>query len=117
MLFIDDEVPLVTLVTHALTRLGYEVIPAHDGKEAIDELQREGEALDAIVLDLVLPDTSPAELLERIRAVAPDVPIIVASGLDRSEAMRITGGAGLILGKPYTLSDLRDTLAAATGDH
>lgn len=115
VLFVDDEAPLVSLVTHALGRFGYEVVPAHSGAEALDALRREAGALDAIVLDLVLPDIAGAELLERLRAVDASIPIIIASGLDREQAARSAPGMTAFLHKPYSLADLRATLDQAIG--
>jgi len=110
VLFVDDEAPLVSLAAHALSRAGYDVIPAHNGRQALDALRRDAGSIDAIILDLVLPDISGAELLQRMRAVEASVPIIVASGLERAQAARLAAGMAAFLHKPYSLADLRATL-------
>lgn len=116
VLFVDDEVSLVDLATHALSRVGYEVVPAYSGLQALDTLQREADALDAIVLDLVLPDIGGGELIERMRSINASIPIVVSSGLDREQALRAAPGMTAFLHKPYSPSDLRATLDAVTAD-
>lgn len=116
ILFVDDEASLVGLAAHALGRVGYAVVPAHNGLQAIDALEREAGALDAIVLDLVLPDMIGGELLGRLREIDPSIPIIVASGLDREQATRIAPAMTAFLHKPYALSDLRSTLDEVTAE-
>lgn len=116
VLFVDDEAALVDLATHALARVGYEVVPAYSGLQALDTLQREADALDAIVLDLVLPDIGGGELIERMRSINASIPIVVSSGLDREQALRVAPGMTAFLHKPYAPSDLRATLDAVTAD-
>lgn len=106
----------MSLAAHALVRVGYEVVPAHSGRQAIEALEREAGTLAAIVLDLVLPDITGGELLDRLHAIDPSIPIIIASGLDREQAVRAAPGMSAFLHKPYALSDLRATLDAVAAD-
>ena len=62
---VDDEVPLVRLVTGYLEREGYQVHPAYDGTEALEVIERTDP--DVIVLDLMLPGVDGLEVARRVR--------------------------------------------------
>lgn len=102
ILCVDDD-PLVRDVTQAaLVRGGYRVLLAANGEEAVSAL-RQAANVPLTILDWMLPDIPAAEVIARLRALQPDLKILVTSGHDRSEVMpwlakqRIEG----FLPKPY----------------
>ena len=102
ILCVDDD-PLVRDVTQAaLVRGGYRVLMAASGEEAVAVLKQAADVSLAI-LDWMLPDIPAAEVIARLRALQPDLKILVTRGHDRSEVMpwlakqRIEG----FLPKPY----------------
>lgn len=76
ILCIDDEPAILRLLAVVLARNGHEVVPATDGRSALAALH--AGSIDAVLLDLGLPDRDGLELLTAIRAVGP-VPVIVVS--------------------------------------
>ena len=108
VLLVDDEPSILQVASEVFSRHGYRTATAPNGERALDYYNRHQGAVDLVILDLGMPGMGGRECLERLRAVTPDLKVIVASGysdpaLDQdSEATRING----FLTKPYRLVDL-----------
>jgi DNA-binding response OmpR family regulator len=119
LLVVDDEPHIGLLLRPHLERLGYVVSLARTLAEARGALQSDAAPLDAMLLDLHLPDGSGLDLLRELRgrAATRALPVIVltAEGEDRilGEAERL--GAGLLT-KPFSPSKLTARIAAMLGD-
>jgi DNA-binding response OmpR family regulator len=102
---VDDERPLVDLVSRYLRREGYEVHAAYDGEEAIEVIGEVGP--DVIVLDLMLPGIDGLEVARRVRE--DDDPYIVMLTARSDEVDRIVGlrvGADDYVTKPFSPNEL-----------
>lgn len=102
---VDDEVPLVQLVTRYLEREGYRVHPAHDGNHALEVIERVDP--DAIVLDLMLPGVDGLEIARRVRTFSDAYILMLTAKVD--EVDRIVGlsvGADDYLTKPFSPREL-----------
>jgi DNA-binding response OmpR family regulator len=102
---VDDEEPLVSLVTRYLEREGYQVHAAYDGHEALDVIARVEP--DVIVLDLMLPGVDGLEVARRVREDAD--PYIVMLTARTDEVDRIVGlrvGADDYVTKPFSPNEL-----------
>jgi CheY-like chemotaxis protein len=115
ILVVDDEESVCDLVTVALDRMGYHVHAARGGAEAIKIMAERGSEVDLILLDMSMPGMSGQETLERLRAVRPDVRVVVSSGYSESETLRAFGGSRLsgFVQKPYTVHQLEEQIRAA----
>lgn len=105
VLVVDDEPAIRDSVGYALAREGFEVRAAADGSSALEIAGRE--PLDAIVLDLMLPDISGVEVCRRIRAESP-VPILMLTAKN-AELDRVLGlevGADDYVTKPFSVAEL-----------
>ncbi len=80
ILFVDDETMIREIGRKVLELGGYTVITASDGREALDIFERERARLDLVILDVTMPLLSGLEVLERMRALAPDIRVILSSG-------------------------------------
>lgn len=113
ILILDDEEALRKIIAQRLERRGYEVSEAGTGEEGIVILQ--DTLLDAVLLDLRLPDGDGLNLLQQIKRVEPDLQVIMLTGHgtieSAIEAMRL--GAFDYLTKPCNLSELEITLQKA----
>lgn len=112
ILLVEDDLDQVAGLKPALTKAGYAVELAHDGRDAAF-LIREDE-FDAIVLDLGLPVKSGLEVLTEMRAVGDDTPVVVLTARDTWQE-RVDGlkaGADDYLGKPYHVEELVARLEA-----
>lgn len=119
ILVVDDQETLLRNVAQSLRTGGFEVITAPDCANARKALNHSH--VDALCLDINLPDGNGLELLEEIRRTAPDLPTIVISGAaspeNRYRAAQL--GVHVFLRKPFHLVDLKAALAKlfdATGD-
>jgi CheY-like chemotaxis protein len=113
VLLVEDEPLVQMLAEDQLRDLGYEVETAGSADEAMAKAARMGTALDLAVLDLGLPDRSGDGLVGELRELAPDLPILLASGQDDTALRRRFAGEGRvgILQKPYTAGALQAAIA------
>lgn len=103
ILAVDDD-PIILMNTAALLEdLGYRVVEADGGKDALDCLNRHPE-IDLLITDHAMPGMSGSELIDAARLIRPELPIILATGY---AAEAVTQAIGLTwLAKPYSFADL-----------
>ena len=82
----DDEAPVLRVLQRILKRSGYAVLSAVDGQEAVDVFQAHDGTVDLVILDVTMPRLSGVEAATRIRALAPDIKIMISSGYDAGTA-------------------------------
>jgi CheY-like chemotaxis protein len=80
VLFVDDEMMLVTLARNVLVRLGYEPHAYQDAHRALEAFRAEPHAFAAVVTDLSMPAMSGFELSHELLEIRPDLPILMVSG-------------------------------------
>ncbi|MFN0057706.1 MAG: sigma-54-dependent transcriptional regulator [Planctomycetota bacterium] len=107
ILIVDDEQPLLQSLSLDLRRVGHECLTATNGRQCLDLLERNSPAL--AIVDIQLPDLSGLDLLRRLRADLPEVPVVIItaySSVDSAvEAMK--EGAVDYLEKPLDLEELQ----------
>ncbi|MCS6786247.1 MAG: sigma-54 dependent transcriptional regulator [Thiobacillaceae bacterium] len=113
ILLIDDEAIALANLTHVLEREGYRVTACRDGQTGLAALAA-GD-IDVVLTDLRMPGIDGLEVLHRVRADRPDVPVIVITGhaaVDSAvEAMK--AGAYHYLAKPFRLAEARELVRSA----
>lgn len=117
ILLVDDEPELRRMLRRALMRTGFEVVDAANGRLAMELLGRY--AFEAVVSDVRMPDMDGVELLARVHAEAPLVPVVLMSGscgLENAAALRDCG-AFAFLDKPVQLETLRRAASDAIEAH
>jgi len=118
ILVVDDEAPVRSIAMNMLGFLGYRVLEACDGQQALDILLRTQEKVDAVLLDIYMPKLSGRDTFKELRAVGNDVPVVVCSGfvIDPDEFTILSQGRTPpvdIMLKPYSLDGLSKALAKA----
>ena len=110
VLVVDDEDALRGLARSVLERLGYRVLVAHDGLEAV-ELVAGGAPVDLVLLDQTMPRLSGPETLRQLRSIAPQLRVVLTSGYELGTRPLVLAGLEVegFLPKPYT----PDSLGAA----
>ncbi len=105
ILLVDDDRNLLRVLDYHLTEAGFEVVPLSSPREALRRLE---EAPDLMVTDLRMPEMDGLELLRRVRAQRPELPVIVLTAygsIDRAvEAIR--NGAADFLSKPFEKEEI-----------
>jgi two-component system, OmpR family, response regulator len=106
VLVVDDEVNIAELVSMALRYEGFDVSTAHTGAKAVAAAK--SSAPDAVVLDLMLPDFDGLEVLRRMRASDPDLPVLFLTARDAVEdrVAGLTAGGDDYVTKPFSLEEL-----------
>jgi DNA-binding response OmpR family regulator len=112
ILLVDDELSVQKLLGYPLRKDGYEVVPALDGREALEAVR--DESFDLVVLDLMLPRVDGFEVCRRVRA-SSSVPIIMltarAEELDKVLGLEL--GADDYITKPFSMREFRSRVKAA----
>jgi two-component system response regulator MprA len=112
VLVVDDEAAVRRSLSTALGRDGYEVLAAEGGNAALDHLV--AASVDAIVLDVAMPEPNGLEVCRRLRARGDRTPILMLTARDLVDD-RVAGldaGADDYLAKPFALAELRARLRA-----
>lgn len=110
VLFVDDEEFIVNLAENALKQDGYSVLAALDGAQAIELFEAEQDRIDLVVLDLSMPNQSGWDVLDKIRGIRTDVPVIISSGYDLSVESSKNHERVYYLPKPYMPHKLKQTV-------
>jgi DNA-binding response OmpR family regulator len=111
ILLVEDE-PLIRMVTaETLADAGFVVEEAENATEAMEKMNA---GVDAVIIDLGLPDRPGDVLAGEIRQMAPELPILIASGHDGDTVRRLFKDDARVsfVGKPYTGASLIDALRA-----
>ena len=112
ILVVDDENAVQTLLGYPLRKDGYEVVTAHDGREALDRFAEQ--RFDLVVLDIMLPKLDGIEVCRRLRSRS-QVPIIMLTAKD-DEVDKVLGlemGADDYITKPFSVREFRSRVRAA----
>jgi two-component system OmpR family response regulator len=106
VLVVDDEAPLAELLSMALRMEGWDLQSAGTGAQAV-RLAREFRP-DAVILDVMLPDYSGLEVLRRMRAEAPTLPVLFLTAKDAVEdrIAGLTAGGDDYVTKPFSLEEV-----------
>jgi len=111
ILLVDDELSVQKLLGYPLRKDGYDVVPALDGREAIEAVR--DQRFDLVVLDLMLPHINGLEVCRRLRATS-SVPIIMLTARDE-ESDKVQGlelGADDYITKPFSVREFRSRVKA-----
>ena len=103
ILMVDDEELLLTMGQMVLSSYGYTVHTADSGPKAIEIFGKIGPQIDLVITDLVMPNMSGRELVERLRAMRTDVRIVRSSGNFRPSEVEADS---IYLQKPFTSQEL-----------
>ncbi len=113
VLVVEDEDPVRRITCRVLERLGFTVLSAADGEEALALVEREGRpGLDLLVTDLVMPRLNGRNLAKRLAAVYPDLRILFVSGYtdDAVGQLGMLGDGRGFLQKPFSLESLGEAV-------
>jgi signal transduction histidine kinase/CheY-like chemotaxis protein len=115
VLVVDDEKSVRSTLRMLLTSMGFTVIEAGDGRQAVDVFTANAEAISLVILDLTMPVLDGSAVFAELRRIRPGVRVILSSGYDEVETTRRFSGQGLagFLQKPYTAAELEEKLSSA----
>ena len=115
VLLVDDEPTILESTATALGVMGFEVLTARDGQEALELVGSKGGAFDLVIMDLTMPRMDGREAFKAMRRSHASLPIILCSGYSEHESIQDLLGKNLtaFLQKPYPLEELKRTIRLA----
>ena len=110
---VDDEKSIRKSLSLPLNHLGFEVITASNGEQAIEIFQSQKKQIKMVLLDLVMPVMDGSECFNRLRQLDPQVKIILMSGYSHKDQVKnmIKLGVNGFLQKPFNLSVLTNAVS------
>ena len=108
ILLVDDEEMVSDIGKDLLEKLGYTVLVADGGTEAIKLFKRHRDQIDLVILDMIMPDMGGGETFSRMRAIRPNAKILLSSGysLDSRASAIMKQGCNGFIQKPFNLKKL-----------
>jgi PAS domain S-box-containing protein len=115
ILVVDDEQMILDVAKAILVRLGYHVLVAKSGSEAVEVVTRQNHSIDLIILDLIMPGMDGGMTFDRIRDIQPQMPVLISSGYAiEGQATKIMDrGCNGFIQKPFTISALSQKIRSA----
>ena len=116
-LIADDEEAVCAVGKQMLERLGFSVLTAVDGREAVEVFREHVDEINCILLDMTMPHLDGEQAFREIHRISPETPVVLCSGYNIHDATQQFAGKGLagFIQKPYNLATLRDNLKQAIG--
>ena len=115
LLVVDDETDARAVARAMGTHLGFQVVEASDGEEAVAVFQRRKGEFTLVLMDLTMPRMDGREAFLRMREIDPSVPVVLTSGFSENDAVSDFAGRGLagFLPKPYQRSQFDQIMRQA----
>ena len=112
VLVVDDEETVRGVAKSMLGKMGFKVIMAADGKEAVEILRDRSNEIDYIILDLTMPRMSGEECFLELRKIREDIPIVICSGYSEEETAKkfVDQRVNEFLQKPFRLKTLKNKM-------
>ena len=107
ILLVDDEPYILDVGVKMLEKMGYTVLKACCGEEAVRIFSDSHHQIDLVILDMIMPDIGGGEVFDRMRIVKPDIKVLLASGYSMGDAaVIIDRGCNGFIQKPFGMEKL-----------
>jgi CheY-like chemotaxis protein len=108
VLLVDDEELILDVGVQMLKKMGYRVLTASHGDQAIEIYRRNKEPIAIVILDLVMPQISGGEIYDRLKAIDSNVKVLLSSGysVDGQATEILNRGCDGFIQKPFRLDEL-----------
>jgi len=108
ILLVDDEEIIIDVGKDMLTAIGYKVLLARSGKEAIDAYRENSDKIDMVILDMIMPDMGGGSVYDMLKEINPDIKVLLSSGYSiEGQATEILDrGCDGFIQKPFSVSQL-----------
>ena len=116
ILIVDDDRHMRNACSRALSKEGWEILCAETGDEGLEILTNSADTFDAVLLDQLMPGMSGMDALDKIKAIHPNLPVIIMTGsvTEESAGEIIRKGASDCLPKPFIPEQLRSIIRKVT---
>jgi two-component system cell cycle sensor histidine kinase/response regulator CckA len=112
ILLIDDEEMIIKVGEELLQELGYDVLAARSGQEAIELYEKNAHKIDLVIMDMIMPGMGGGETFDRLKRINRDIKVLLSSGYSiNGQASKILErGCDGFIQKPFNLSQLSDKI-------
>lgn len=108
ILLVDDEPMIIDIAQEILGVLGYKVLTAGSGQEALEMYHRHQDTVHLCIIDMIMPQMSGSELFDRLKKINPAIKVLLSSGysIDGQAREILNRGCDGFIQKPFTISQL-----------
>ncbi|MEJ2220502.1 MAG: PAS domain S-box protein [Desulfobacterales bacterium] len=112
LLLVDDEEMIIKVGKELLQELGYQVMSALSGQEAIELYKKNADKIDLVIMDMIMPGMSGGETFDRLKEINPEIKVLLSSGYSiNGQASKILErGCDGFIQKPFNLIQLSDKI-------
>jgi len=112
VLLVDDEEIVVGVGKQMLERLGYSVMTANNGLEAVDIYRDHQNSIGLVILDMIMPGLEAGDTYDKLRAINPAVKVLLSSGygLDQKAKAIVERGCSGFIQKPFNMKILQEKI-------
>jgi len=112
VLLVDDEEIVVGVGKQMLEKLGYSVLIARTGREAVDVYKNRPDDVDLVLLDMIMPGMEAADTYDKLKSINPAIKVLLSSGygLDQKAGAIIDRGCNGFIQKPFNMQILEDKI-------
>jgi len=117
ILLIDDEKMILDVGCELLEELGYTVLSALSGREALEIFQENSTKIDLVIMDMIMPGMSGGETFDRLRNINQDIKVLLSSGysLNGQATQILRRGCDGFIQKPFNLNQLAEKIGSIIG--
>jgi two-component system cell cycle sensor histidine kinase/response regulator CckA len=112
ILLVDDEEIVLDASVNMLKKLGYTVLKAKGGREAVEMYQENIERINMVLLDIIMPDMSGSEVYDRIKEINPNIKVLLSSGynIEGQATELLEKGCNGFIQKPFNMNELSQSI-------
>ena len=112
ILLVDDEQSIIDVAKELLSKLGYKVLLASGGEEALDIYKTNKDRIDMVILDMIMPGMGGGEVYDRMKGINPNVKVLLSSGysIDGQATEILKRGCDGFIQKPFNLKQLSQSI-------
>jgi len=113
VLLVDDEEIVVGVGKQMLQKLGYTVLVARNGQEAVDVCKKNPNDVGLVLLDMIMPGMEAGETYDQLKALNPAIKVLLSSGysLDQNASAIIERGCNGFIQKPFNMKILQEKIS------
>jgi CheY-like chemotaxis protein len=105
VLLVDDEEMVADVGGKMLKKLGYQIVLAESGRTALQLFEKMQDRIDLVILDMIMPDMGGSETFDQLKAISPDIKVLLSSGysIDGQASEIMKRGCNGFIQKPFNL--------------
>ena len=112
VLLVDDEEIVIGVGRQMLEKLGFTVLTAENGKEALEVYKNNQNDIDIVVLDMIMPDMGAADTYDELQSIHPAIKVLLSSGYgaDQQTSELLSRGCSGFIQKPFNMQSLSEKI-------